>query len=95
MTKQLRKEIILRFKLRNEFNKSRSSENWKKYKQLRNKCLSILNETKGNYFNSLNPNVITDNKKYWSAVKPLSSDKGKAMNSIVLYQKGKIADKEL
>ena len=95
MTKQLRKEIILRFKLRNEFNKSRSSENWKKYKQLRNKCLSILNETKANYFNSLNPKVIADNKKYWSAVKPLSSDKSKAMNSTVLYQKGKIADKEL
>ena len=38
---------------------------------------------------------MTDNKKYWSAVKPLSSDKSKAMNSIVLYQKGKIANKEL
>ena len=30
MTKQLRKEIMVRSKVRNEFNKSRKSENWKK-----------------------------------------------------------------
>ena len=42
MTKQLRKEMMVRSKLRNEFNKSQMSENWKKYKQQRNKCLSIL-----------------------------------------------------
>ena len=34
--------------------------------------------------------LITDNKKLWSAVKPLFSDKSKAMNTIVLYEKGKI-----
>ena len=90
MTKQLRKEIMVRSKLRNEFNKSRTSENWKKYKQQRNKCLSILKVTKTNYFNNLNPKVITDNKKFWSAVKPIFSDKGRAMNTIALYEKGKI-----
>ena len=70
--------------------KLRNKENWKKYKQQRNKCLSILKGTKTNYFNNLNPKVITDNKKFWSAVKPLFSDKSKAMNTIVLYEKGKI-----
>ena len=64
MTKQLRKEIMVRSKLRNEFNKSRTSENWKKYKQQRNKCLYILKGTKANYFNNLNPKFITDNKKF-------------------------------
>ena len=34
--------------------------------------------------------LITDNKKLWSAVKPLFSDKGRAMNTIALYEKGKI-----
>ena len=64
MTKQLRKEIMVRPKLRNEFKKSRTSQNWKKYKQERNKCLSILKGTTTNYFNNLNPKVITDNKKF-------------------------------
>ena len=70
--------------------KLRNKENWKKYKQQRNKCLSILKGTKTNYFNNLNPKVITDNKKFWSAVKSLFSDKSKAMNTIVLYEKAKI-----
>ena len=84
---------MVRSKLRNEFNKSRTSENWKKYKQQRNKCLSILKGTKSYYFNNLNPKVITDNKKFWSAVKPLFLGKSKTMNTIVLYEKGKIMKK--
>ena len=81
---------MVRSKLRNEFDKSRNSENWKKHKQQRNKCHSILKRTKTNHFNNLNPNIISDNKKFWSAVKPLFSDKSKAMNTIVSYEKGKI-----
>ena len=77
---------MVRSKLQNGFNKSRTSENWEKYKQQRNKCLSIFN----NCFNNLNPRVITDNKKFWSVAKPLLSDKSKAMKTIVLYEKGKI-----
>ena len=42
MTEQLTKEMMVRSKQRNDFNKSQTSENWKKYKQQRNKCLSIL-----------------------------------------------------
>ena len=52
--------------------------------------LRILKGTKTNYFNNLNPKVITDNKKFWSAVKPLFSDKSKAMNAKVLCEKRKI-----
>ena len=88
MTKQLRKEIMVRSKLRSEFNKSRTSKNWKKHKQQRNKFLSILKGTKTNYSNDLYPKVITGNMKFWSVVKPLFSDKSKAMNTIVLYEKG-------
>ena len=90
MTKQLRKEIMVRSKLRNEFNNSRTSKNWKIYKQRRNKCLSILKVTKTNCFKNLNTKVITDNKKFWSAVKPLFSDRSNTMNTTVLYEKGKI-----
>ena len=56
----------------------------------RNKCPFILKGTKTNYFNNLNLKVITDNKKFWSAVKPLFSDKSKAMTKKALYQKEKI-----
>ena len=49
---------MVRSKLLNEFNKSRTSESWLKYKQQRNKCLYILKWTKTNYFNNLNPNSL-------------------------------------
>ena len=78
---------MIRSKLRNEFNKSRTSENWKKYKQQRNKCLSMLKGTKTNYFTNLNPKVITDNKRFWSAVKTLFSDKSKAMNTSLIWKR--------
>ena len=45
--------------------------------------------SKINYFNNLNPKVIADNKKFWSAVRPIFSNKGKAMNTIVLHEKDK------
>ena len=36
MTKSLRKAIMLRSRLKNNFNKQRSDENWDNYKKLRN-----------------------------------------------------------
>ena len=66
-------------KLRNILSKYQTPENLKKYKQQRNKCLIVLERTKTNYFDYLNPKVIDDNKKFWSVVKPLFSNKRKGM----------------
>ena len=41
MSKTLRKAIMKRSKLRNTFNKKRSSENWRSYKRQRNICSNI------------------------------------------------------
>ena len=46
MTKELRKEIMLRSKLKNKFNKERNHINWCNYKHQHNHCLSILRKTK-------------------------------------------------
>ena len=42
-----------------------------------------------NYFNALNPKGTTDNKKFWSVMKPLFSGKSQAMNTIVFIKKEK------
>ena len=70
---------MLKSKLQIKFNKFETPENLKKYKQQRN-----------NYFDNLNAKVIADNKKFWSVVKLLFSNKMKAMNTIVLSEKEKI-----
>ena len=54
VTKELRKEIMLRSKLKSKFNKERNHINWCNYKCQRNRCLNILRKTKKEYFNSLN-----------------------------------------
>ena len=75
MSKTLRKAIMKRSKLRNTFNKKRSSENWQNYKRQRNICSNILRSTKKAFFEALNINEINDNKKFWKTVKPFFTDK--------------------
>ena len=53
MNKSLRKAIMKRSKLKNEFNKNSSAEDWKSYKKQRNFCLKLLRQAKEKYFNNL------------------------------------------
>ena len=76
-----------RSKLRNTFNKKRSSENWQNYKRQRNICSNILKSTKKTFFETLNTNEITDNRKFWKTVKPFFTDKCKTTNNIILTEK--------
>ena len=75
MTRELRKEIMLRSKIKNKFNKERNHINWCNYKRRCNRCLSILRKTKKEYFNSLNIKQVSDNKLVWKNAKQFFSDK--------------------
>ena len=68
MSKMLHKAIMKQSKLRNTFNKIRSSENWQNYKRQRNICSNVLKSTKKIFFGTLNINEI-------KTVKPFFSDK--------------------
>ena len=48
MTKELRKAIMLRSKLKNIFNKDKTHCNWQKHKHEQNFCLDLLKKTKNN-----------------------------------------------
>ena len=67
MTKELRKEVILRSKLKNKFNNEKNHMNWCNYKRQRNHCLRILRKTKKEYFDSLNIKQVSDNKLFWKS----------------------------
>ena len=92
MTKELRKSIMKRSNLKNRFNKLKTEENRLKYNKQRNKCTLILRKAKKNYFNNLNPALITDNKKFWKIVKPLFSEKHFHRESIMLIEDDKIIE---
>ena len=53
MTKNLRKQIMVRSKLGNNYNKNRNYENWRIYKCQRNLCLNLLRKTKKNFYKVL------------------------------------------
>ena len=81
---------MLRSKLKNKFNKERNHMNWCNYKRQRNHCLSILRKTKKEYFNSLNIKQVSDNKLFWTSVKPFFNDKGSNSLKITLVEENNI-----
>ena len=82
MSKPLRKAIMKRSKLRNTFNKKRSSENWQNYKRQHSTCSNILKSSKKKFFEALKINEITDKRKFWKTVKRFFTDKCKITNNI-------------
>ena len=69
MTKKARKEVITRSRLRNNYNKNGTYENWSNYKKQSNICTNILKKTKTDYFNNTAIKNVIDNKKFSTAVK--------------------------
>jgi len=84
MNKNLRKHIMTRSRFKNSFNKEPSSENEIAYKKQRNLCVNLTRKAKREYYSTLNPSIVADNKQFWSAIKPLFSDKVKLRNKITL-----------
>ena len=93
MSKTLRKAIMKWLKLRNTFNKKRSSEDWQNYKWQRSTFSNILKSSKKTFFETLKINEITDTRKFWKTVKPFSTDKCKITNNIILTEKNKALNK--
>ena len=58
VTKQLRKVIMKRSKLRNYFLKDRNDASQSAYRKRRNLCVTRLRKAKKQYFSNLEPNLI-------------------------------------
>ena len=91
MTKEFRKAIYNRSRLRNKFCKIPSEENEKLYKKQRNRCVAIRKKSIRNYFNKIaNRNILT-NENFWKIIKPFLSNKGHLENvDIMLNHNNKI-----
>ena len=75
MTKALRKAIMKRSELESKYLKNRTNENLKSYKKQRNFCSKLYKKERKKYYERLDLNNVTDNKKLWKTVKPFLSDK--------------------
>ena len=96
MNKNLSKAIMLRTKLRNIFLKNRTEENKNRYTKQRNLCVTLLRKSKREYFNNLNEKNVGDNKKFWTVVRLLLSNKITSNEKIMIAQDDTImrSDKE-
>ena len=72
ITKEVRKTIITRSRLRNKFLKTKSEECKQAYNKQRNLCMTMARKVKENYINNPNVRNITDNKQFWKTVKLFS-----------------------
>ena len=96
MIKSLRKAIMLRSRLKNNFNEQRSNENWDSYKKQRNFCVKLLHQSKDKYFSDINVRSISDNKKFRKTKKPIFSNKGLNRNNMMLVEDNEIVrEKEI
>ena len=81
---------MTRTRLRNRFLKEPTEMNRLAYKKQRNYCVSLMRQSKKQYYGSLNVNHLTDNKNFWRVVKPNFSNKILGTNRIILRDGGKI-----
>ena len=87
MAKDPRKQIMVRSKLGNIFNKNRNYKNWCKYKRQRNQKNQ---KTKKSFYKNLDEKQVSHNKVFWKKVKPSLCDKGVNSSKITLVEKNSI-----
>ena len=84
MTKELRKAIMDRSRLKNKYLKWPSRENFLAYKKAKNICNSLNNKAKKDYFKKATADGVMSNRKFWNTVKPFLTSKGFFPNDNIL-----------
>ena len=90
VTKTLRKAIMNRSSLEHKFYKSPTLRNKQAFNKQKNYCNRLYKKERQKFYNNLNLNNITDNKKFWDTIKPFFSEKGGPKENIVLVQGDKV-----
>ena len=94
MNRALRRAVVLRTRLKNKYNKSRTVQNWEAFRKQRNLCVKLFRTEKRNFYKNLDISQITDNKQFWNTVKPFISNKNKAKVKITLIEDDRIISKD-
>ena len=81
-----------RSQLENIHRKTLTEKSLKAYKKQKNYVSRLYKKERKMFFNSLNPSVISDNRKFWKTVKCLFSNKENYGNIIKLVENQEIVD---
>ena len=90
MTKTLRKAIMRRSALENQYHKNSTPENNAIYRKHKNYCSKLYKKERKKYYTNLNLRDITDNKKFWKTIKPMFSNNEQNGKKITLVHENEI-----
>ena len=85
LTKELRKEIYTRSKLKNKYNRNPTEENKAIYKKQRNKCVYLRRKAIKVYFNKVTKTGVQSNKDFWKLIKSFLTNKGFLENAEIMW----------
>ena len=94
MAKQLRKAIMLRYRLKDVFNKNRTPKTWDSCKKTAQFLCKPFKKNKKEHFENINVKDINDNKKFWKTIKPFFSNKGLNTNKLMLIEDNNLISEE-
>ena len=95
MTKELKKAMMTRARLKNSANKTNRQEDIDRYKAQRNLVVKLNRNEKRNFFANLDPTAAGKDKNFWKTFKPLFSEKSSNGNQkIILVENDAIRDDE-
>ena len=94
VTKAMRKAIMKRSELASKYRRSPTDENLNAWKKHKNYCSNLYKKERKNYYESLDMNNLTDNKKFWDTIKPIFSNKAKGSSNITLVEDKKLITSE-
>ena len=88
MTKSLRKAIATRSRLENRYYRHKTAESKWVYKKQTNYESKLYKIERRKYYTNLDIKKITDNKRFWSTMKPFFSDEGAGTKSNITLVEG-------
>ena len=95
VTKDSRKAIMLRSKLRNQYLKCKSEEAKARFKIQRNLCVTLLRKARCIYYENLELGRVNDSKNFWNAVKLAFGNKETIRSNITLIENQKVVTSEI
>ena len=87
MTRNLRKEIYTRSRLRNKFCKNPTKENEKQYKKQISKCVALRRKCIKEYFHNIIDNNIATNNFFWNFIRPFLINKSSLNSCEIMLRK--------
>ena len=90
----IRTTLPTRSRLRNKFLKNPNNLNRTNHTKYRDYCTRLFKKEKRDFYNNLDPKLISANRKFWKTIYPLFSEKHFSSNNITLLEGNEIVFKE-